>query len=1329
MSNISYEANNCVLEIGTTIGSREITSQQEVGTESEVEYLGCKDNNNYRDEGFNQGQDNVGERVVYRGNVPTVASNLGATLQECYGVGNIQTQGCSLTYFNTFNNNSYQPGSNVDDNKLIVLSLYDNNLAPINMPNITPAITAGGARFEPYNGYNNSHNPQGRAIYFVNNDNTNGTGANVTDREATCFDIVQDFANNNILLKGNGSDRIVDYTAQCNQLWLKPESHSYYISAYKHSAAWDSSGGSTNPFYWVGGSIKAKTNIGSYEGSIYRDPTLGTKINECFNSDGLLGITSRAFGIGAGMDSADQYEVKISVSSIINAKINVFEGSPNNPQIQTGQAGDLTITSPGVYTFCLGALKRTHTWGHTATYGGVIMMDGGKHFHTANGSVNLIEAIALDDNLPARCTVDFIEITKKDTRLQTVQVPVYQENSYTVDDIQWEYLDIFESETLPLALTYTIGNLKDLSKTNTGFSKTFNIPANNRNNQVLDPMLAVGAIREKIDWKPCRISVDGVVVFKGLIRIEKGITGNGGAYACHILEDSIDWTTLIDDRVICDIAFGDEVPKKKNWQSIVTSWFHTPHNPIDGENTFNDFKNNPERNIFGSSYSLPGYFGVNEPLIQKDYIYGLINYGEWHSQSINGGSNFDYTHNSYDFHPSIFAYRLVHKIFENIGYTLQSNFMESETFKRLVHPYTSGEEYMDTNIFGEDSSQALHVARAVKTACGGQFEAGGKVSPGNVYHWYPPIIPGSDLGNNWGGNSQTTGYTAPFAGNYYIGWGLELYISASIFNDNGELFAEIMVNGTPADPNYIWNSGLWASVTANQGGVHNGLQQSESASIFLNQGDVVSFRIKGDNPSGFIIGYPMWCDTSHIMLDIYPLVSNIVPEFDVNFSKILPCTKQKDYLKGLTELFNLQWLADRESRTVVVEPYDEFFGSGKVLDWTDKLDHTSWTDRFIAEELARDVIFKYKKDGGDKGIESLYNWREENNYSIYKSYELENQSRFRKDTLELGTKIFHSTYRFNNYGNQPNPSQYPAGHPFLANAYQWGDLTWTDPFLNKDNPLMPVIWTKEGGHINRQLRPEYTPNPNAGIRVLNYYGITGCSKWQYKKADGSNQQMGTYPHLGWINGWSKGTEIDPFNLSWDDYDDGSGFVSPGLFSKYWRNAYEKMNGGAAVRTCKMALSAVDINLFDYRDIIHLKIDGVSTYWTVQEIKDYKPNQKVLTTVELIEWKQDNNYVSGSTPKNKNKIDIEEETEKIKQPYISADPIVYEPKSNLERIEEAITINDVGDIKMYGGEIIVEEENGMICTLVYTNGDCVEKLYLPKESNDENTNNNRINYKK
>ena len=86
-----------------------------------------------------------------------------------------------------------------------------------------------------------------------------------------------------------------------------------------------------------------------------------------------------------------------------------------------------------------------------------------------------------------------------------------------------------------------------------------------------------------------------------------------------------------------------------------------------------------------------------------------------------------------------------------------------------------------------------------------------------------------------------------------------------------------------------------------------------------------------------------------------------------------------------------------------------------------------------------------------------------------------------------------------------------------------------------------------------------------------------------------------------------------------------------------------MNGGSALRTCKINLNANDISGFDYRDLILLNIDGVSTYWTVNSIKDYKPNKNELTTVELIEWKQAKDFGQSRT---KSRISQNSEPKKI-----------------------------------------------------------------------------------
>ena len=141
MANINPKSNNCVLEIGTVVGSKDITTEVQTGTQTIVQYNGCVDPGTYEDQGFNEGSGNIGERVMYKGIMPNTASNLGGTLQEMIGVGNIGTQACHLSYLSTWNGNSFLPGNGISDNKIVYINVYDDNLVPQNMPFINPVST------------------------------------------------------------------------------------------------------------------------------------------------------------------------------------------------------------------------------------------------------------------------------------------------------------------------------------------------------------------------------------------------------------------------------------------------------------------------------------------------------------------------------------------------------------------------------------------------------------------------------------------------------------------------------------------------------------------------------------------------------------------------------------------------------------------------------------------------------------------------------------------------------------------------------------------------------------------------------------------------------------------------------------------------------------------------------------------------------------------------------------------------------------------------------------------------------------------------------------
>tara|TARA_R110000824_G_scaffold72595_2_gene185181 strand:- start:3643 stop:7350 length:3708 start_codon:yes stop_codon:yes gene_type:complete len=1235
MTFIHTEANNCVIEVGEITGNKDIYKAVPGTPITTYTFEGCIDTNpSSIDQAFNSGQ-----RVVYTGVVPH--QQVGYTMETATSIGYLGvSQVCDVKNIlwwwrlvpgwpPSFSFDRLNPGQTTNSNKLVAMLLEESPGDASNFNFISPVDDTvwGGTikQWTPRNSQNHPDNISGRCLYFVNESRRQGgTGASCTKRLGVCFDIVtgSNTIDNQVILKGSGCDQASRYYSICELFYADQDDYSWYISAYMHNMSWDSSLGSGNPIIWTGGSLSNdfKTEIGSYEGSRFRSTNVSYEHNSCFDDSDTLGLRSSAFhGVGAGSvnnPAIDCWEITITVTSIINAKLKVLQGSPSSSVTPVQPQADgifyhltgMNIEAPGAYTFCLSGLKRPKYWGDQDANNGSVPSTGGYDFDWADGAVELVQAEARDGNAFAQIIIEEIKITKKEPEWRTIVTQTSTTQlEYSIDEISYTYLDAFENSALPIALTYKVGNLKSLGAQGTGYSKTFDIPASKRNCSVLDPMLATGAETNKINWMPSRVSANGIVVFSGLLRVEQGVTGNGGSFTCHIVQDGTDWANLLKDKKICDVVLNPDLgwggsDNKKSFHNIFNSWYNTPND--------------------------------------SDYFYGLVNYGEWHAQSTNATpSSHDYHHNANDFHPAIFAKTLVREIFTNIGYAVESQFFESDVFEKLCHPYSSGEEYIDSDLFGTPGSPggsqyAKAEGSASKHPTDGTFHSNGKMpgDTGTLYRWWPTLNATTDISNNWHGNSSGSsassagqGYVVPFTGDYDITIAGTLYFKQHWdATSSSYIRASLCLNGTPVS-NVYWS-------LYHVSGSADGVSGMDSTTLALNTGDQLTLKITGENFSDYAFapgGYPAWVDVSEMLLAAFPIQGSVVPDYEVNLTKILPCTTQSNYLKGLTELFNLQWTADNTKKIISVEPYNDFFGSGSLLDWTNKLDMTSWTDKYIAKDLAQTVDFEYKQDNGDIGINGLYDWREANNHSIYKSHtEDPEDTRFKAETLKLGSTVFHSTYRFNAYGVQGNVGVHGSSHFAAPGAYAWGDLTWTDPLNNQDNPLMPVIWTGGNGHVNgmESWRPDYVPNPKCGLRILNYYGRKGCADWDFVRSNGAIWTFVGYPYMDWIDGWRQGISIDPYNLSWGDHDDGKGHVSPGLFSKYWSHAFDRMSGGATTRTCKMNLTAGDIARFDYRDLIHIKIDSVSTYWTVQAIKDYKPNKKELTTVELIEWKYDSNKV-------------------------------------------------------------------------------------------------------
>ena len=241
-------------------------------------------------------------------------------------------------------------------------------------------------------------------------------------------------------------------------------------------------------------------------------------------------------------------------------------------------------------------------------------------------------------------------------------------------------LDVTDHSDFPLALTFQISDFKDLTSTSGDYSKTFKIPATKNNNNLLKHLYTPNIIVDNkvTEKKSCRILFNNLYSLVGLIQID-GVGGYGETpsyYNCVFFGSNLNWADKIQDAYMNTIEWGDDGDNLTyNKDSIIATW--------------NDLDCNSS----------------NSPI-----VYPITSYGQYNAlgtartiqlldtastQPISNGSTgyygFDDSGNSYgtpppvaDWRPSVFVKTTLDKIFNAVGYTINSAFMNTDMFKKLV---------------------------------------------------------------------------------------------------------------------------------------------------------------------------------------------------------------------------------------------------------------------------------------------------------------------------------------------------------------------------------------------------------------------------------------------------------------------------------------------------------------------------------------------------------------------------------------------------------------------------------------------------------------------
>tara|TARA_R110002073_G_scaffold88016_2_gene209000 strand:- start:12976 stop:17253 length:4278 start_codon:yes stop_codon:yes gene_type:complete len=973
-----------------------------------------------------------------------------------------------------------------------------------------------------------------------------------------------------------------------------------YISPYVHEGNWE---------YDASGRVSFDSSIKTIHASYAPSPNNNVNFASIVKEKGAFGVRSTASLFDCFETWTQGYNLDITISSMTNCSVDVltYTSSPVDDYAldyaginQNGTdwvyetikvTGNHIVCVPYHYNtidteesqnqYMAGLGGGWSTAVQVQTGGGGFLAGNIAQKRFYNNQYKFIKVNPIDDSQPYGVTFEKFELKNAGYNMRTIQVPTYINQTIKVPSYTYDFLDVFDRDKVPVALTFNSGDLKDPSKRSTGYSKTFELPASNRNQRILKSLTGIGSHRsaDDISWRKARISSNGIVVFNGFARIEQSNTAQGGRYSCHILQDPSYWPELIGDSELCELTFSEHI---KSYDTVVSSWSNNVDN-------------------------IP-------------YVYPAINYGEWSKDS----NSTQQHHSIADFHPATYVKAIVDSIFSGIGYTIDSNFFNTEIFKKLIIPYTSGDDYNVTqgDALGEDGNYSSQASLAAEDGNFPNISATGFNI--NLTKKFRPVIPCQNGCANYSPgsyNSIQNGYTVPFTGRFTVHYQAQLWLKTAGIAGNGNpgrWAAWLYVNGQTVGPYNLNqpNAGDqgYAFGDNDTGGPpgfnyvgapsvswfeddSNGSWQTDSftTTLDLNQGDTVQVGFLGIH---FKDLYKLEGKIRDQDFAVWPVADQAyVPPAPVSLSQALGCgVKQIDFLKGITELFNLYWTADNDSKVVSVEPYDSFYGSGKIVDWSQKVDRKGWSDRFLIDELAKTVTFKYKKDSSDSIVER---YNESMNTELW-SYEQTNNDLYRKENSTLGTTIFSPTFR-------------------LRNTPGDGDLT----FVNSGQaPVMPCMWGGDvnWGWFNGTSRPENKTDFN--IRILNWYGLSNdVGSWTLTDDNGNPQTKNVYPYAHTYNYNHNGVGALENNLSWYGIGASANTYQRGLFDRFYGRLYEKISGGAALRTCMMDLTHVDISQFDFRNIIKINQDGKTpTYWTVNKIIDFAPGKDVLTKVELIEWK-------------------------------------------------------------------------------------------------------------
>jgi hypothetical protein len=497
---------------------------------------------------------------------------------------------------------------------------------------------------------------------------------------------------------------------------------------------------------------------------------------------------------------------------------------------------------------------------------------------------------------------------------------------------------------LNLPLTYSIKSRDGLA-INTGSKSeySFELPATKVNDDIFNRFYDTGTISQSQQlFLDASIEVDGMPFFIGKCQLQSvtlrqdAYSWQGKAYKVAFFGNNADWVILIGDLRIYQLSFTAHI---YSYLDNLAAW----------------------------AYDYPASDYKYLPLKLKDYT----TFGQLDSLE--------------DSHPALFVIDILNKIYNSIGYTIESDFFNTDFAQKLILPVPILNRYL-SGTFGEEY---LNIKAEIAV-----INYSGLI--GTLVYPTQTVFP--TIGPNPYNN--TTGiYTAPYLGFYLF--------NAEVILTNMTIPVSctlgFSVNGAGAVD--TWGS-LGAAFLADT------IIRAEQL-FYLNAGDTVEVvMITG------LSGIGSYDFASNLTVIGEAEVSDGV---QMNLKYVIdPSLKAIDFIKGIAHAFNLCFDTDEGSRRVYIEPSDLYVDeernpSSRSLEdgfYNSSKDLTSYVDLSKGGELVSDTKMndtyrlKWKDDGSDPTVAAI---NENQNLGILEARYLFPTNRYKNGEIIIENPFFAPT--------------------------------------------------------------------------------------------------------------------------------------------------------------------------------------------------------------------------------------------------------------------------------------------------------------------------------